>query len=730
MTTKSPKKKETAPKTADENAPGRLEIEGDVAYIHLDNPGKRVNTLSVGYFGWFEEQIDALAGKDLRGLVFVSDKEGYFIVGADVEDLQGFDAPEDALAVIRRGHELVNRFADLPFPVISAIDGLCLGGGLELSLGCDLRIATTAKHTKLGLPEVNLGLFPGLGGTQRLPRLIGVPDALELILTGKQISARKAKKLGLVDETCDPLDLDEAIERVLGWGKPGTKSYSGPKQDGPDGLAKKAGDFLARVPFAKSLVYDQARDGVMKKSGGHYPAPLKAIEVVREGLGMPLEEALELEAREFSKVVVSDVAKGLISIFFTKNEVEERAEKLAEGARDVRHVGVLGAGFMGSGVAQLLAHKEYGVVLKDRDHDSLARGLANCSKLFENLVRRRRYTKVEKKIAMSRLLPTVDYEAFGQLDFVIEAVFEDVGVKHKVIRELEEVAPENLIFASNTSTIPIARLAEASRRPENVVGMHFFSPVHKMPLLEIIRHPKTSEEALATTVEVGRKMGKSIIVVNDGPGFFTSRVLGPFVNEALWCLDQGAKIEEIDKALTGWGWPVGPLALLDEVGLDIAQHAGEVIAEYAGDRVDVPPTFDRMIEAGRLGRKAGKGFYRYRKGGKKKRVDESVYELLDWEENGLAREEIIERCWLQMLNEVARTIEDGIISNPKDVDLGVVFGFGFPPFRGGILREADKMGLEWVVERLDHYAERYGKRLEPAQLLRDMAKKGESFHEE
>jgi 3-hydroxyacyl-CoA dehydrogenase/enoyl-CoA hydratase/3-hydroxybutyryl-CoA epimerase len=333
---------------------------------------------------------------------------------------------------------------------------------------------------------------------------------------------------------------------------------------------------------------------------------------------------------------------------------------------------------------------------------------------------------VEHKEAMSRILPTIDYHSFGKTSFVVEAVFEDVEVKRQVVREMEEAGPEDLIFASNTSTIPIARLAEASRRPENVIGMHFFSPVHKMPLLEIIKHPTTSEEALATTVEVGRRMGKTIIVVNDGPGFYTSRVLGPFVNEALWILAQGARIDEIDRVVKAWGWPVGPLALLDEVGLDVARHAGRVMQDYAGARAEPSPIFERMIADGRLGRKSKRGFYKYRT--EPKRVDRSVYELIEWERARIDPQEIVERTWMQMLNEVARSIEDGVVSDPKDVDVGVIFGFGFPPFRGGILREADRLGLDHVVGRLETYAARYGDRLAPAELLTDMARKGKTFH--
>ena len=727
--TKEPKRKTgaTARAAEDVSAPARVVIEDDIAWIHLDDPTKSVNTLSMGYFEWFETQIDRLALDPLKGLVFISDKPGTFIVGADIEELQAFSDPSEVREVIMRGHQLVGRFDDLPFPVVAAIDGTCLGGGLELSLACDFRVATDAPHTKLGVPEVQLGLYPGLGGTQRLPRLIGVADALDMILTGKQIPAKKAKKLGLIDEICHPLTLKQAAIKAVSWGKPGSKGYKGPNREAiKGGLGKKATHLLARTPGASRLVYDKARETVLKKSGGHYPAPFKAIDVVREGIRLPLDKALELEADGFADLVVNDVAKGLISIFFAKNEVEGRAAKIAKGTRQVDRIGVLGAGFMGSGVAQVLSHKGYEILLKDRDHEALGRGLKHCNDLFGKLVKRRRMRSVEQKLAMSRILPRIDYTGFESVPFVIEAVFEDVDIKHQVIRETEEAGSDDMIFASNTSTLPIGRLAEASKRPENVIGMHFFSPVHKMPLIEIIKTPKTSKETLATTVEIGRRMGKTIIVVNDGPGFFTSRVLGPFINEAVWCLSQGATIEQIDRALTGWGWPVGPMALLDEVGLDIANHAGEVISEYAGARADTSPIFKQMIDGGRLGRKSKRGFYDYRK--QPKKVDRSVYELFGWERSQVEDLEIIERCWMQMLNETARCIEDGIIENPNDIDIGVIFGFGFPPFRGGILREADKQGLDYIVARLEDYAETYGERLAPTQLLVDMAAKGERFH--
>jgi 3-hydroxyacyl-CoA dehydrogenase/enoyl-CoA hydratase/3-hydroxybutyryl-CoA epimerase len=705
--------------------PGALAVEEGIAWLRLDDPGKRVNTLSTRLMGWFEEQIDRLAGERPQGLVIYSGKPETFVAGADLEELLALQDSESVIAMLERGHELMERLAGLPFPTVAAIHGVCLGGGLELALACRRRVATEHPKTKLGFPEVQLGLIPGLGGTQRLPRLIGVPDALDLILTSKQVDARKARRLGLVDDTCHPADLRTAAERLVREGAPKGK---------PRPLASRAGDLLARTPLGGKFVWDKARAGVMAKTGGHYPAPLVAIDVVREGLKLPLRRALDLEAGAFSELVVSDTAKNLISIFFTKNDVEARAAKLGRKARSVGTVGVLGAGFMGAGIAQVLAQKGVPIVLKDRDLAAVARGYAFCQQQFRDRVKRRRSTEAEAKAAMGRILPTADYDALRRADLVVEAVFEDLEVKRSVIRETEAVAPDNLIFASNTSSIPIGRLAEASRRPENVVGMHFFSPVAKMPLVEVIRHPGTSEETLATTVELGRTMGKTVIVVGDGPGFFTSRVLGTMLNEAAWMLAEGASIDRVDKAMTRWGWPVGPFALMDEVGLDVGAHVGEVMREALGERVAPPPVFQRMLDDRRLGRKGKRGFYLYEekegkgKGKGTKKVDESVYDLLGWSETPVSDEEIVERCWLQMLNETARCMEEGVIKSPADVDIGVIFGFGFPPFRGGLLREADRHGLAWVVAKLDGYADRYGERLRPAGLLREMAQRGERFY--
>ncbi|HEX6202296.1 MAG TPA: 3-hydroxyacyl-CoA dehydrogenase NAD-binding domain-containing protein [Thermoanaerobaculia bacterium] len=712
--------------------PARLERRDDgLAWLVLDDPAKKVNTLSSRLFGWFDDTVEALAAAPPRGLVIVSGKPDGFVAGADIEELRDLAEPAEVVDMLRRGHELARRFAALPFPKVAAIHGAALGGGLELALLCDRRVATDHAKTKLGLPEVQLGVIPGWGGTQRLPRLVGVAPALELILTGRQVDARKAKRLGLVDDVCHPAVLVEAARRQVDEAAAGRRAAR-PRR----GLGARAVELAARLPAADKLVYDRARAGVMAETRGHYPAPLAALDVVRRGMRLPLDRALAVEAAAFAELVLSPVAKSLMAIFFMKGAVDGRAAALARQGREIAGpVGVLGAGFMGAGIAQVLAARGRQVVMKDRDLAAVGRGLAFAAERVAERRKRRRLSEVEGKAELARIHGTDDYAALRRSDFVIEAVFEELAVKRRVLAEVEAAAPAGTIFASNTSTLPIAEIAAEARCPHLVVGMHFFSPVHKMPLLEVIRHPGSSDEAVATTVALGREMGKTVIVVGDGPGFFTSRVLGPFLNEAAWMLSEGARVEEIDRAVERWGFPVGPLKLLDEVGLDIAHHAAREMVARQGDRLAPPPVFARMLDDGRSGRKGGRGFYRYAEPGgrgKAKRVDESVYEVLDWRPAAtpLPEREIAERCWLQMLNETARCIEDGVIREPVDVDVGVVFGFGFPPFRGGILREADRLGLPEVVSRLDAYADRYGERLRPARLLREMAEAGESFHQD
>ncbi len=703
-------------------AAGSLQYQEGIAWLVLDEPGKKVNTLSSRTLIWLENHLAELEADPPRGLVLLSGKRAGFVAGADLEELAGFSDPEGVTRLLKRGHALLGRLEGLPFPTVAAIHGACLGGGLELALGCTWRVATEAPETRLGLPEVQLGLIPGLGGTQRLPRLIGVPAALDLIATGRAIDARRARSLGLVDETCHRANLESAAVGLLGRRPPRRRLV---------GFGARAVTFLAKVPVAGALVFAKARREIQAKTGGHYPAPLAAVAVMASGLPKPLPRGLEVESEAFARLVVTPAAKHLMAIFFMKNDVEARAAKLAETARPAirkgtARVGVLGAGFMGAGIAQSLAAKGVSVVLKDRDLPALSRGMKQAAGLFADLGKRRRLPRAELATAIARLHGSTDLAAFRGVDLVIEAVFEDLDLKHAVLREVEAVAPERMIFASNTSTLPIADIARVSRRPENVVGMHFFSPVHKMPLLEVIRQPKTGPMTVATAVEIGRQLGKTVIVVGDGPGFFTTRVLAPFLNEAAWCLTEGASVEQIDTALTRWGWPAGGLALMDEVGLDIGLHVGGVMRAAFGERIEAPAVLEKLVAAGRLGRKSGRGFYLY--SGKAKKVDRSLYPLLGWQPAEIAAEEIADRCFLAMLNETARTLEEGIIGNPIDVDIGVLFGFGFPAFRGGILREAERQGLSRIVDRLERYADRLGTRFRPTELLRSMAASGSTFY--
>lgn len=696
---------------------GRLERRGEVLALVLDEAGKKVNTLGSRQLSWLDLVLARVEAERPRGLILLSGKADTFVAGADLEELAAFKDPNDVQMLLTRGHGLLARLAALPCPTVAAIAGPCLGGGLELALACTARVATTAPSTRLGLPEVRLGLIPGLGGTQRLPRLVGVPVALDLLTTGRALDAEGALAIGLIDATSAPARLWRTAVELL---------ECRPRAPARGSLGQRAIDLAAHWPGLSQLVFGRALRQVRAKTGGRYPAAEAAVAVVAAGLREPLPRALGHEATAFSQLVVSATARNLIAIFFRKNEVEKKAAEIAGSARPIRAVGVLGAGFMGSGIAHAAAAAGLPVILTDHEPAVLRRALSGSAALFAAEARRKKWCPGAAKTALARLRPTLDRGALRGAEVVIEAVFEDLALKQALLRELEAVTPERQVFASNTSAIPIAKIAAASRRPWQVVGMHFFSPVAKMPLVEVIRHPSTSRETLATAVELGRRLKKTVIVVSDGPGFFTTRVLAPFLNEAVWCLADGASIEQVDRALLAWGWPAGALALMDEVGLDVGRHASRVLEGAFGVRFAPPALVESLVTAGHLGRKSGRGFYDY--GGRSKRPSR---ELVSGRRGGgapLAEREIAERCFLAMLNEAARAVEDGILTSPAEIDLAVLLGFGFPAFRGGLLCEAERIGLSKVVEELEEYAARLGPRFTPARLLLEMAQAGERFY--
>jgi 3-hydroxyacyl-CoA dehydrogenase/enoyl-CoA hydratase/3-hydroxybutyryl-CoA epimerase len=728
-------------------SPFSYAVEDQVAVITFDIEGEPVNTLSPDISQAFEALLTkAAADTTAKAVVFISGKRDSFIAGAKIDFLSTIKTTAEAHALVKQGHAQFDRLDAFEKPVVAAIHGACLGGGLEWALACDYRVATDSPKTSLGLPEVQLGLIPGAGGTQRLPRLVGAQVALDLILTGKSLKAKKALKLGVVDEVVPaPILREVARRRALELANGtlvmerhrglSTVARSRSFKDLLRGLSdQKAWAELALEdnPVGRKVLFDQAKKQLLKKTKGKYPAPEKALEVIKTGLDKGLVAGFEAEAQAFSELVVSDVSKRLVEIFFATTALKkDNGTKNPEvKPREVTKIGMVGGGLMGGGIAYVTsALQGVPVRIKDKDDAGVGRAMAYVRGLYDERVKRKSLTWRERDRQLALVTASTDYSGFRRAELVIEAVFEDLALKHQVLKDVEALGRPDVIFASNTSSLPITKIAEASRHPETVIGMHYFSPVHKMPLLEIITHPGTADWVTATCVEVGKKQGKTVIVVNDGVGFYTSRILAPYMNEAAFLLAEGADIGELDRALTDFGYPVGPITLLDEVGIDVAAKVAKIMHGAYGDRMLAPNTTDALVGDGRLGRKAKKGFYTYAEG-KKKEVDESVYALMPHgkDRKRFDRAEMAERCALQMVNEAIRCLGEGILRSPRDGDIGAIFGLGFPPFLGGPFRYAEAQGLTRVLQRLEHYQERHGVRFTPAPLLIERVKSGKRFY--
>ncbi len=542
------------------------------------------------------------------------------------------------------------------------------------------------------------------------------------------MKARKALRLGLVDEVVPPaLLLPVARERALALAQGGAQR---PRRRPGDG-SKLALLALEGNPLGRGLVYRKARQAVLAKTHGHYPAPLRAVDAVEHGLRHGMAAGLAREARLFGELAVSEPARRLMEIFFAQSALKKDTgvDDPAARARPVERVGVLGGGLMGAGIAGVTIEAGLPVRIRERDDASAARALASVRAVQDERVKRRSIDRLERDAAMRLATVATDWSGLSSVDLAIEAVFEDLALKQELLRGFEAVNPRG-IFASNTSSIPIGRIAEASAHPETVLGMHYFSPVQKMPLLEVIVTDRTAAEVTATAVALGKKQKKTVIVVRDGPGFYTSRILVPYMNEAASLLVEGARIEDVDQALVAFGFPVGPVTLLDEVGLDVGEKVAKVLHAGFGERMAPVAALHEVVAAGRLGRKNRKGFYTY--DGKRKRVDETVYDLLPGgrSRKTFAPELIQERVALQMVNEAVRCLGEGIVRSARDGDLGAVFGLGFPPFRGGPFRYADAVGAAALLSRLRALADRYGARFEPAPLLAERGPTGRRFHDE
>jgi 3-hydroxyacyl-CoA dehydrogenase / enoyl-CoA hydratase / 3-hydroxybutyryl-CoA epimerase len=698
--------------------------ENGVAVITFDLPGEPVNKLTAAVRVELEALLIGLRDDPAtRAVVLISGKPDNFIAGADIEEFTALTSQDAAERLSFEGQETVSRVETFHKPIVAAVHGACLGGGLELALACHYRIATDHPKTQLGLPEVQLGLIPGAGGCQRLPRLIGARAALDMILTGKSERASKALRLGLVDEVVPP----SILRRV---------AVSAADRLARDGLPKRTGKggvpglLLDRTAAGRRLVYRAARKQVLKRTGGHYPAPLAALETIRVGLEQGVTAGLAEEHRAFGELAVGDVSRKLVQIFFATTALK-KDDGVPPGSatpRQIRRLGIIGSGFMGAGIAgTAVLNVEVDTRLKDADLTRVGKGLKSASRLLAERLEKRRLTRAQYERLSALLSGSADYSGFQRADLVIEAVFEDLNVKRKVLAEVESVVRPDAIFATNTSTIPIRQIAEEARRPERVLGMHFFSPVERMPLLEVIPTAATAPATLVTAVRFGRRMGKTVIVVADSPGFWVNRILSPYLNEAGHLVQEGVPIELIDRTMTSFGFPVGPVALLDEVGLDVAEKAGNVMHAAFGERMKPGGALGRMLGATRLGRKNGQGFYRYRQG-HKAGVDKSVYPLLGVRPVEGHPDLVQRRLIYAMLNEAAMACAENVVRSPRDADIGAIFGIGFPAFRGGPLRMIDDVGAGRVVETLYQLQEQFGERFRPAASLLEMSRRSGRYY--
>jgi 3-hydroxyacyl-CoA dehydrogenase / enoyl-CoA hydratase / 3-hydroxybutyryl-CoA epimerase len=693
--------------------------------LTFDLAGEKVNKFSREVFVELSEVLVRLSTDPrVRALLVVSGKPDVFIAGADIKEFTQVQ-PEDASAGSARGQALFEQLARLPFPTVAAVNGVCLGGGTEFALACDWRVMSDAPAARIGLPEVRLGIFPAWGGCVRLPRLVGLGNALDLILTGKQIDARRAKRIGLVDEAVPAAIFDDFSRRFAR-----SKIGAGKRPRRPTRLSPGE-RALEATPFGRRIIFRKAREKVIEQTGGHYPAPLEALAVVEETFGRPVEAALEVESRRIANVFGGEVQRNLLDIYFATEQVKKETGAADPNVRprDVTRVGILGAGVMGGGIAQLAADRGLPARMKDIEPKALAHGYAAAASVWREALSRRRLTPREMTVKMARLSGTLDYSGFAQCEVTIEAVVEKVEVKRAVLAEWEQAVGDTAIFGSNTSTIPIREIAASAKRPERVAGMHFFNPVHRMPLVEVIRGEKSSDETVATIFALAKKLGKTPVVVRDMPGFLVNRILAPYLSEAVRLVREGCRIEDVDRAMTDFGMPVGPLALLDDVGLDVAVKAGEVLQAAFPKRIKSGGD-EALVAEGRLGRKSGGGFYEYA-GGKRGQPSGKAYEILRAQPGSTSRfsPQVIEsRLVLPMVNEAAFCLEDGVVPGPGKLDLAMIMGTGFPPFRGGLLKWADSMGLPRVRSLLEELTERFGSRFEPASSIRRMADARGTFY--
>ncbi len=698
----------------------------NVGVIVFDHDDSKVNILSSDVIKQLSAALDQLKDReDLTALLIVSMKKDVFIAGADIKEIEKIVEPDDGAKKAKAGQDVLNKIEELHFPTIAVIDGVALGGGCELALACDYRLATFNPKVRIGLPEVNLGFIPGFGGTYRLPRIVGLQEALKMILAGRPIDGAKALKIGLFDKIVTQKGLDQHIEEFvkdITEGKLKKSKYERRK--------KKKGfpGFLDHNPIGNRIVFDQSRKNVLKLTKGFYPAPLKAVDVVASNFYMDRKRGLALEARGFGELAVTDISKNLVYIFYLSEKYRKLSIKGTESIKpaNITKCGVLGAGVMGGGIAQLLSSKGIWTRMKDISLDAIAKGFQAAGKVYTQAVKKRKLTKAVAAERMAHITGSLDYSGFANADYVIEAVVENMDIKKSVFKELSEKCSEHTILASNTSALSVTEMSLEVKDPSKVIGFHFFNPVHRMPLVEIITTAQTSNETLVTSLALVKRLGKTPIVVKDSPGFIVNRILLGYICEAGHILEETGELEEVDLVMTDFGMPMGPFLLSDEVGLDVGLKVMHILEESFGKRFKAASIFEKILETGKLGKKSGKGFYDHTI--KDRQVNTEVWDLMDSQFTRLDKQECLDRLVLTMINEAAKCLEEKIVEDPGAIDVGMIFGTGFPPFKGGLLKYADSLGIAHVVDQLEKLQkELEAERFAPCQYLLNLKNQNKTF---
>ncbi|MBA3815331.1 MAG: enoyl-CoA hydratase/isomerase family protein [Parachlamydiaceae bacterium] len=702
-----------------------------IANIIFDLPGEKINKLSMETMKEFDEMLDQVAAnKEIKALIISSGKPDIFIAGADLRSFEPiFKDPTKGREIIVNGHRIFNKLSALPIPSFAFINGACLGGGMELALACTYRLVSDNPKSVMGLPEVSLGIIPGWGGTQRMPRLVGLTEGLALILSGKPIKAQKALKINLVDAIA-PADFFEVkskafVQNVL-------------TNDGKKQIEKKRTssswkkNLVEKNPLGRTFLFRMAEKDVIKKTKGHYPAPLVALKLIQESFHLPLQEGLNKEIEAFTGNLSKDFinAPHLIHLFFVNEALKKDKDLLGDATpTKINAAGVVGAGTMGSGIAWLLSNQEIPVRLKDIDWTAIGKGYSTANAIYSKLVKDKRMKASEASLKFHRLSGTIDYSGFQQVDLVIEAAVESLNLKHQILKELEKNIPKDAVIGTNTSSLTIAEMCSVMEHPERFVGMHFFNPPNKMPLVEIVAGEKSSPKAIATAVDICRKLGKTPIVVKDCPGFLVNRIFVRGANEVILMFQEGTDFKKLETMMLDFGMPMSPFVLADEVGNDVGYKVSKIFHEAYGDRMVVPKLIELMNEHKLYGKKSGKGFYLYEGEVRKERNPEvnNLKQSLNIKESPTPDTDLSDRVMFSMINEAAQCLDEKIIENPAYLDMALIMGIGFPPFRGGLLRYADQVGIDKVVERLKHFENVYGSRFAPCNKLIEMQREKKNF---